>query len=141
MQGSAAGRVMLDYGAIAGKAQKKRKGGSGAAKDQSLIANLSGIAPVDDWLWTASDEEASLARLQRHGKGYGRAQSWDLAELFPAFATACTKARTARSARSRKRTWRGLPSMPRSGGCGWSARIAAVAAAWPKSRSIRCAKG
>jgi hypothetical protein len=92
MQGSAARRVMLNYEAIAGKVLKKPKGSRGAVKDQSRIANISGIAPVDDGLWTASDEEASLELLQRDDNGYARAQSWDLAELFPAFAAACTKA-------------------------------------------------
>lgn len=92
MQGSAARHVMLNYGAIAGKVVKKPKGSRGAAKDQSTIANISGMAPVDDWLWTASDEEASLGQLRRDDSGYSLAQNWDLAELFPAFATACTKA-------------------------------------------------
>lgn len=97
MQGSAARHVMLNYGAIAGK--KKRKG-RGAGKDQSLIANISGLAPVDEWLWTAADEEASLAQLRRGGGGYSLAQNWGLAELFPAFASACTK--TAANGKSKK---------------------------------------
>ena len=92
MQGSAARHVLLNYGAIAGKVPKKPKGSRGAVKDQARIANISGMAPVDDWLWTASDEEASLDQLHRDDSGYSRAQNWDLAELFPAFATACTKA-------------------------------------------------
>jgi hypothetical protein len=85
--------VVLSYGAVTGKGSKPPKGGAGAAKDQSQIANISGLAPVEDALWTSSDEEASIEQMQRHGAGYRHVQSWELATLFPAFAAACEKAK------------------------------------------------
>jgi Protein of unknown function (DUF3616) len=91
MQAGTIEHMVLNYTAIADRMLKARKRDTG--KDPSRIANISGLAPVADDLWTASDEEASIERLMRDGLGYSHAQNWDLADLFPAFAAARAKAK------------------------------------------------
>jgi hypothetical protein len=85
-------RVVLNYQAIAAKMLKGAAGNSSGSKDLSPIANVSALAPAGDDLWTGSDEGLAIERLKRDSKGYGRARSWELAELFPAFAAARKKA-------------------------------------------------
>jgi Protein of unknown function (DUF3616) len=86
MQAGPTRHTLLDYTAIVDKMVTTPKRGAGTEKDTSRIANVSALAPVGAYLWTASDEEASIERLTRHGDGYAAARSWDLEELFPAFA-------------------------------------------------------
>jgi len=90
MWASAKNRLVLDYGAIAAKMTDDRPAKEGA-KDKSRIANISAIAPVDNDLWTASDEGASIERLTRGTARFSRAENFDLVKLFPAFKAANEK--------------------------------------------------
>jgi Protein of unknown function (DUF3616) len=94
--------VVLNYRPVAGKLLKGAKRAKSGSKDVSPIANVSALAPVDDDLWTASDEGAAIERLTRDAIGYGGARSWDLARLFPAYAAACEKAKKAGKAQKKK---------------------------------------
>jgi len=87
MWASAKNRLVLDYAAIAAKMTDDRLAKEGA-KDRSRIANISAVAPVDDDLWTASDEGASIERLTRGPARFSRAENFDLVKLFPAFKAA-----------------------------------------------------
>ncbi len=95
-------QVVLDYRAVAGKILKGAKRARSGSKDVSPIANVSGVAAVGDDLWTAPDEGAAIERLTRDGLGYGKARSWDLAQLFPAYAAVCGKAKRAGKAQKKK---------------------------------------
>ncbi len=94
--------VVLNYRPVAGKLLKGAKRAKAGRRTSPAIANVSALAPVDDDLWTASDEGAAIERLTRDTIGYGRARSWDLARLFPAYAAACEKARRAGKAQKKK---------------------------------------
>jgi hypothetical protein len=87
MWASAKNRLVLDYAAIAAKMTDDRAAKEGA-KDRSRIANISAVAPVDDDIWTASDEGASIERLTRGPARFSRAENFDLVKLFPAFKAA-----------------------------------------------------
>jgi len=92
MEARAQRSLVINYRANAKRMLEGSKEKKRGAKDASRIANISAIAPVDDDLWTASDEGTAIERLNRDDMGYARAQDWALAELFPGFASACEKA-------------------------------------------------
>jgi hypothetical protein len=90
MWASGKDHLVLDYGAIAAKVTEDRPANM-EAKDTTRIANISAVAPVDEDLWTASDEGASLERLTRRAARFSRAENFDLVTLFPTFKAACAK--------------------------------------------------
>lgn len=107
MWASAKNRLVLDYAAIAAKMTDDRPAKEGA-KDRSRIANISAVVPVDDDLWTASDEGASIERLTRGPARFSRAENFDLVKLFPAFKAANEITRGRRGAKKPEADLEGL---------------------------------
>ncbi len=52
------------------------------AKGKKLLANLSGIAAIGNFLWTVSDEGRTLECLRRDGEGYSLERQFNLDDIF-----------------------------------------------------------